>query len=262
MHKSNNVLLINEQFTAVYPSLVKTLNSLTLAVVLQTIHFKSQLTKDGWVDCTMQDLADSTGLSRDGIQRALTKLRQKNLLFEDNQDGYSNARRWKIDHEALNELASTAISHTRNRTIEYAESHIVERDIALSTITKETIKNNKNTYSEIPNEAITICELLADFIAARGVKRPKVTPKWHQEMDKIHRLDDYSWDEIEQVIRWMHESNQDSFWYKVVLSPTKLRIQMTAIQMRMKQTSESNSNIAGWARVIAQLENEQKELEQ
>lgn len=255
MHKSNNILLINEQFTAVYPSLVKTVNSLTLAVVLQTIHFKSQLTDDGWVHCSMQEIADITGLSRDGVQRAMIKLRQMNLLFEDHESGYNNSKSWKIDLDILNEMASTALSQdTRNRTTSPAKSQSKHREIADSTITKELVKNIKESTRTYGDEVIELSNLLADLIEANGIKRPSVTEKWHQEIERLNRIDGYSWQQIEATIRWVQN---DSFWRSNVLSPGKLRKQFGALQLKMK----GSGGLSGWAKVIAKFENEQREIE-
>jgi len=105
-------------------------------------------------------------------------------------------------------------------------------------------------------EITQLSNLLADLIEANGIKRPDVTDKWHQEIERLNRLDGYSYEQIEQTIRWVQ---QDSFWRSNVLSPAKLRKQFGALQLKMKS---SGSGLSGWANVINKLSNQSKELGQ
>lgn len=122
----------------------------------------------------------------------------------------------------------------------------------LIEVTNKNKRKEVTIYTPMPNEAITNSNLLAELIESKGVKKPVVTETWHKDMERINRLDGYSWDEIESTIRWMHN---DKFWYKVVLSPSKLRKQMTAMQLQMKQ-SNNGGNLSGWAKLIKKYEND------
>jgi hypothetical protein len=103
---------------------------------------------------------------------------------------------------------------------------------------------------------ISLCNLLADLIESNGIKRPTVTDNWHLDMERLNRLDGYSFEQIERTIRWVQ---QDSFWRSNVLSPAKLRKQFGALQLKSNSTS---GGLSGWANVIRQLKNEAKEIEQ
>lgn len=254
-------LLMGERFVAAYPNLVRALNGdVTAALVLQAINYRSNITKpdeDGeiWVDLRIPEIADEIGISTSATQRALQRLRDKNLIIETQARGYNNMKLWSINDEGLDDLENS-LANIRERITKNAPANNYKFDSEVSSISKEVIKNNKNTLSEIPQQAIDYSNLLADLIAKRGVKRPKVTNNWFKDMDKINRLDGYSWEHIEATIRWI---DKDNFWYKVVLSPGKLREKMIDLELRMK---ESGSGLSGWARVIAKFENEQKELGQ
>jgi hypothetical protein len=113
--------------------------------------------------------------------------------------------------------------------------------------TKELITR---TYGD---EVITMSNLFADLIQNNGINRPTVTDRWHQDIERLNRIDGYSWEQIEATIRWVQN---DSFWQSNVLSPSKLRKQFGALQLKMK----SAGGLSGWARVIAKFDNEQKEL--
>jgi len=107
------------------------------------------------------------------------------------------------------------------------------------------------TYGD---EIVKLSNLLADLIEANGIKRPAVTANWHKDIERLHRLDGYSYEQIESVIRFVQA---DSFWRSNVLSPMKLRKQFGALQLKMKSTSGS---LSGWANVINRLSNQPKEL--
>jgi hypothetical protein len=109
------------------------------------------------------------------------------------------------------------------------------------------------TYGD---EIVELSNLLADLIEANGIKRPTVTHNWYKDMERLHRLDGYSYQQIEAVIRY---AQADNFWRSNVLSPMKLRKQFGSLQLKIKSTS---GGLSGWANVINKLSNQQKELGQ
>jgi hypothetical protein len=134
-----------------------------------------------------------------------------------------------------------------------------EPSTEIQTLIEEPIKNERKeevTTRTYGDEITQLSNLLADLIEANGIKRPDVTDKWHQEIERLNRLDGYSYEQIEQTIRWVQ---QDSFWRSNVLSPAKLRKQFGALQLKMKS---SGSGLSGWANVINKLSNQSKELGQ
>lgn len=81
-----------------------------------------------------------------------------------------------------------------------------------------------------------LARLLAGLILARDSKARVPDParkrderglnKWAREIDKIHRLDNRDWPEIERIIRFCQA---DPFWRGNILSAAKLRKQFTAL---------------------------------
>ena len=110
------------------------------------------------------------------------------------------------------------------------------------------LRTNELSTRTYGDEVIQLSNLFADLIEANGIKRPSVTEKWHQEIERLNRIDGYSWQQIEATIRWVQN---DSFWRSNVLSPAKLRKQFGALQLKMKSTG----GLSGWARVIAKFDN-------
>jgi hypothetical protein len=134
-----------------------------------------------------------------------------------------------------------------------------EPSTEIQTLIEEPYKNKRKeerTTRTYGDEVISLCNLLADLIESNGIKRPTVTDNWHQDMERLNRLDGYSFEQIERTIRWVQ---QDSFWRSNVLSPAKLRKQFGALQLKLNSTS---GGLSGWANVIRQLKNEAKEIEQ
>ena len=259
------LLLANEKFTQAFPSLIKALNGDVLsAVVLQCINYRSFISKpdsngETWVDLRIVEIADELGISRDQAQRALNKLRNYGLLMEKQHEGYNNMKLWKIDGNGLQELQLGAKSNlVRNRSDLGAESRQPSCDIAVSTYIEEDIRIIKEGSRTYGDEIIQLSNLLADLIEANGIKRPSVTNKWHKDMELLHRIDNYSYEQIENTIRWVQN---DSFWRSNVLSPAKLRKQFGALQLQSRGANNSKrlTNINQGLDLIQQFEAEENE---
>ncbi|HUS27571.1 MAG TPA: hypothetical protein VMZ53_03660 [Kofleriaceae bacterium] len=83
---------------------------------------------------------------------------------------------------------------------------------------------------EVPVEAVTLANVLLGQICSnhpsgRAAKMPpkvaEVTAlRWAETIDKLHRIDKFSWGEIEGMITW---SQRHSFWRTVILGADNLR---------------------------------------
>jgi hypothetical protein len=56
--------------------------------------------------------------------------------------------------------------------------------------------------------------------------------KWAKDIDKLHRIDGYSFEEIDALIRF---SQEDEFWRTNILSAAKLRKQAPQLSLKMKK---------------------------
>lgn len=99
---------------------------------------------------------------------------------------------------------------------------------------RATTKNsNSNSHPkeerELPPEARQHAALLRGLILENDEKArvPKDLTAWADTIDKLHRIDGRDWAEIEAVIRWCQD---DSFWWKNILSGKKLRKQFTQLR--------------------------------
>jgi hypothetical protein len=160
------------------------------------------------------------------------------------------------------------------------------------TIIKETERNNKDTNiltdisivdtpSETESEpepkpkfgddheATILTRLLAKLMLqnnpnARIPKAEKDAQKWIAEMERIHRLDGYSYDEIKQAIIWCQN---DEFWKSNILSTKKLREKMPTLVLQMKRRGNQpqgrpQSRYERTVSVLDRLYREADEIEQ
>lgn len=81
--------------------------------------------------------------------------------------------------------------------------------------------------------SIDKAELLARKIKANNPKAqiPEKIESWAKHIELMHRIDGYSYAEIEELIEY---SQQDAFWSSNILSAQKLRKQAGQLTLRMK----------------------------
>ena len=103
-----------------------------------------------------------------------------------------------------------------------------------------------------PHQQICIClaNRLADRIADNGSKRPVVTRKWIDAIDRMIRLDGRDPDKIAKAIDWCQS---DTFWSANILSPDALRRQYDRMRLQAKRSTAPGAT-KGMAAVAAYLE--------
>jgi len=235
----NNPMLMNERFTAAFPSLIRALSGDVLtAVVLQAVNYRAAITDadsagEVWVQITMQEIADELGVSLSQTKRALTKLRELGWISSRNAEGYNNNKLWTIHHETFTDQKS----HVQPIKKPNSANRKDENDFSTTLLEVKRTITNKPTQV-LPDEAYEMAELLAELIVRNGSKPPKVTPKWVKDLELMHRVDERSWDEIRAAIIWCQN---DSFWRGNIMSPNKLRDQFDRLRMAAQRTQTGNN---------------------
>lgn len=114
---------------------------------------------------------------------------------------------------------------------------------------------NTRTYG---SEIHSACNLLADLIESNGSRRPAVNDKWLSDMERLHKIDERSWEQITKAIEWCQA---DDFWRGNILSPAKLRKQYDQLRLAAQRNTKQSkfSKTMDW---LNNLENETKELGQ
>lgn len=101
------------------------------------------------------------------------------------------------------------------------------------------IKNNSNKDSSVlkkyTEKDIKLTIFLFQLVSENYsfIKDKEIKDSEYQTMNKLHRIDGYSYEDIEMVIRF---SQQDSFWKQNIRSTTKLRKQFETLLIKIQST--------------------------
>jgi hypothetical protein len=166
-------MLLDENFVAVFPSLVRRLGGMNEAAVLQTIHFHFQINRkesggQHWTPLTCAEIGKATGLSDDAVFRAITALRKELVLIGIGAQAGSRKLMWRIDYEVLDGNTNREIAVSKT-----AQSRKGNRGIAESTTTKNN-KEENNTISTIDlNGGRFVKQFVDDFNRIHGTTPDK-----------------------------------------------------------------------------------------
>ena len=106
----------------------------------------------------------------------------------------------------------------------------------------DSTTDNKNFLSDLKielKEAFELCGMLAALIEKNGSKKPTITKKWIQEMNRVIEIDKRDLREIKYLITW---SQSDPFWLSNILSPTSLRAKFDQMRLKSPLSGLPNSN--------------------
>ena len=180
-----------------------------------------------------------TGLSRPTVSKALKGLIQNNLInatpagksmeyhviFSDDDEPIGKDSEPVKNSDRLNNLTNTGKEFEPISPIIGKDSlHTKERNI------KKYIKQM------VSAEADTLSKLLYSLhcLIDTGFNRTEnQLDKWADDIDKIHRIDGRSWEDIEKVIRW---AKDDKFWRDNIISGAKLRQQFDQLIIKVNRT--------------------------
>ena len=227
---------------------------------------------DGGAWPSITTLAKYANISERSVQKCVDKLIELNEITRHiNKGGNENTRgdrrpnRYEILVRCPQECDGTT-RHGVNRSAlrgEPDDTYGVNSDASRGeagftlTIHKPSLEPSLNirTYGFEIHQA---CNLLADLIEANGSRRPTVNDKWLSDMERLHKIDERSWEQITKAIEWCQA---DDFWRGNILSPAKLRKQYDQLRLAAQRNTKQSkfSKTMDW---LNNLENETKELEQ
>jgi hypothetical protein len=243
----SSALLIDETVIVVQPALVRRLGHLCDACVLQQIHYwlgRSRNDRDGhrWVFKTYDDWSDEIGVTVKQVRAAIVRLETAGVIVSCQPEAYHRRKWYRIDYEhpilldvSSDQMVPSNVSHgqmDRPVRADGSDQTVPCNTETTTEITTETTSEN-STSVEIAtlddDDCRRLANLLADLIANNGSKRPTVTDRWVQTIDRMIRLDGRTPEQIENAMRWCQA---DEFWQANVMSPDKLRKQYDRLRLQ------------------------------
>jgi hypothetical protein len=227
-------------FVALRPALVRALKGdLAAAMVWSLIRFRQQLddNQSGW-RASNELLSTWTGLDARRIRRAVAALRDSGWLLVERSTTTDATNRYTaidpsdaIDHEDETSSDHEDESSSPPRT---NRPHLDEDETSSSSSYRRT---EELLVEERPHsgECRRACDELADRIEANTGRRPRVTRAWLTDMDRLHRIDGRTWEEIAGAIHW---SQCDDFWRANILSPAALRKSFDRMRLQARRVSQ------------------------
>lgn len=150
--------------------------------------------------------------------------------------GSDETERGTVDGTNLERTWNERGTKTRIKELKNIEDINILTDINIVESSQKTKKKEEPKFAE-DHEATILTKLLVKMMLqnnpnARIPKTEKQKQDWIDSLEKIHRLDGYSYDEIKQVIVWCQN---DDFWKANILSTKKLREKMPTLILQMRR---------------------------
>lgn len=237
-------------FILVRAALVKRLGGANQALVWARIHFRCS---DGthrhideagipWWPASSALIGEEVGLSEKQVDRATKDLRDGGYV-----ESVEHRIRGNWDHtkswRPLVYDGSPDSPNSGNRSPESGDRKPRNRgQEAPDSGNPSSIKNlEEEVQEDSPSDAdatdgggfsddvIELCNLLAELIRANGNKVGTVGVTWWSAADRLMRLDGYTREQIEWVMRW---AQADEFWLGNILSMPKFRERFDTLKTR------------------------------
>ena len=121
-----------------------------------------------------------------------------------------------------------------NVNVNENENDLLEPPTGASDIPPEEPPKTKINRITPPDKALELAHLLAalhkNYDSAYAPSEKHIAT-WATDIDKLNRIDKRSYDDIEQVIRWV--KTDGNFWLPNIMSGSKLRKQFPALYVQM-----------------------------
>ena len=254
-------LLSGEEFYMVYVPLIQALKDLITANFLSHLtscflYYKKtgKLLDEKWFFTTYEHLEKKLCISPDVQRRCLRQLKDLNIV-ETKMAGLPAKQYFRINAQKLIQLIAPCVrqSLSQDPPIEGGSIPPDEREGILyrSSNLKKAVENilpDKNLSPDI----LSCAGLLARLILKNNPKHKELNKnyditikRWAEDIDKLHRIDKQSIEDIRTVIRWCQN---DIWWWSNVLSGGTLRKQWDKLNAEMIKSSrkEKSKKPSNW----------------
>lgn len=173
--------LFDERIVAVQPSLVRAVGSVTVAAVVQQIHYHAEyghtesFVGAEWVKRTYADLANEIGLTCEQVRRAVNKLEAAGIVEVCQPEGHLRTKWYRLNYDSP---ALSDSSNRRNGQMEVAKRPIPIGENATSSSTKNLKREQTEDDASRRQraEAILRAENEAKRAALDDFEKPDLDP--------------------------------------------------------------------------------------
>lgn len=184
----------------------------------------------------LQYLCEWTNSTKQGVLKSLNSLIEKHLIDKKEvfENGVKYCRYSVIDTDEV-----------VNKVEQGGKQSLMGWSTKFNGGGKQSLPNNKYNNKDIRNIIYsTESKRLADILYEECKKvnpnfkrTDKQIEQWANDIDKLNRIDNYSWEVIESVLRW---AKNDNFWCNNIQSGVKFREKFE--QLYPKSMMSNNKN--------------------
>lgn len=207
----------------------------------------------GWCYASKAILGDYIGISEQSAHSIANKTIKMGLIEKDPDTRYLRATQLWYENVVLLRLHSRNLRDTKESLAIHSRKlsqtlKKVEPKAKESLVNSNRDKNkdrNKIKILKYKTESLKLAKLLYELIKEQNPAW-HVKPnwdRWAKDMDDINRIDKYTFEQIEFMIRWCQK---DSFWRANILSPAKLRKQFSNLIPKIKAQAERKGKNIIW----------------
>jgi hypothetical protein len=227
------------------------------AIKLYLVLRKNGDNKRGVSYWSRRKLAEQLGTSPNTMDRAKKELIEMGALCQINRKNKDGDWTSNLYH-----VHTSSVTNCRYLSSSVGRPIPTSGNTPIPTSGERTNNHIELRTNELPrtygDENHQACKLLADLIESNGSRRPQVTDRWLSDMERLHRIDERSWEQITKAIEWCQA---DEFWRGNIMSPGKLRKQYDQLRLAAQRGNKQSkfTKTMDW---LKNLESETKELEQ
>lgn len=183
-----------------------------------------------------------TGFNNEMIEKILLRFQKDGKAFHYKEymilPRWPKHQKWQ-DKDTIKAGIDKIIASLPREIIEYIKN--VDYSYPIDTAQGEpsylnTDSDTNSNINIIPDEAIKLAKLLYELHKDNYDCKYKVSDQriksWSEDIEKLHRIDEREWNEIETVIKWIKSPNQ--FWATNIMSGAKLREKYPQIIPKVK----------------------------
>lgn len=259
----SSALLLDEPCLVIQPVLVRALGHLVDAAVLQQLHYwmqRAQSRHEGftWVWKTYEEWGEEIGVSTKQVRSAIERLETRGVVVSCQPESWNRRKWYRIDYTNDVLYGDSPSAHTGSSispTGQFqAPTQAVPSALQGASNTETTTETTTEISKRESDDAFRLSELLADLIESNGSKRPVVTKRWVQTVDRMIRLDGRTPEQVEKAMRWAQDHD---FWRANIMSPDKLRKQYDRMRLQAMQEQKAGGakGLAGVRDFLADLDN-------